>query len=128
MKYPALKLSMLQRQLISLAFAALLFTVPTFAAEQWTEPVTRMKFVSVPGGSFRIGDQFDEGSDDEQQARSILWLNPLMGNPGYEPTTRGMQAVLPYIDLLVSAHNVASLRALVRQLSHIQHGRQLWVA
>ena len=64
----------------------------------------------------------------KQHARSVLWLNPLMGNPGYEPTTRGMQAVLPYIDLLVSAHNVASLRTLVRQLSHIQHGRQLWVA
>ena len=62
---------MLQRQLISLAFAFLLFTVPTFAAEQWTEPVTRMKFVSVPGGSFRIGDQFDEGSDDEQNNRKI---------------------------------------------------------
>ena len=64
----------------------------------------------------------------QQHARSVLWLNPLMGNPGYEPTTRGMQAALPHIDLLVSAHNVASLRALVRQLSHIQHGRQLRVA
>jgi formylglycine-generating enzyme required for sulfatase activity len=27
--------------------------------------------VSVPGGSFRIGDQFDEGSDDEQNNRKI---------------------------------------------------------
>ena len=71
MKYPSIKLSMLQRQLISLTFSALLFTVPIFAAEQWTEPVTRMKFVSVPGGSFRIGDQFDEGSNDEQNNRKI---------------------------------------------------------
>ena len=64
----------------------------------------------------------------KQHARSVLWLNPLMGNPGYEPTTRGMQAALPHIDLLVSAHNVASLRTLVRQLSHVQHGRQLRAA
>ena len=61
----------------------------------------------------------------KQHARSVLWLNPLMGNPGYEPTTRGMQAALPHLDLLVSAHNVASLRTLVRQLSRVQHGRQL---
>ena len=61
----------------------------------------------------------------KQHARSVLWLNPLMGYPGYEPTTRGMQAGLPHLDLLVSAHNVASLRTLVRQLSCVQHGRQL---
>ena len=64
----------------------------------------------------------------KQHARSVLWLNPLMGNPGYEPTTRGMQAALPHLDLLVSAHNVASLRTLVRQLSRVQHGRQLRAA
>ena len=34
MKYPSIKLSMLQRQLISLAFATLLFTVPLSAAEK----------------------------------------------------------------------------------------------
>ena len=64
----------------------------------------------------------------KQHARSVLWLNPLMGNPGYEPTTRGMQAALPHIDLLVSAHNIASLRTLVRQFSRVQHGRQLRAA
>ena len=34
MKYPSIKLSILHRQLFSLAFAALLFTVPAFAAER----------------------------------------------------------------------------------------------
>ena len=34
MNYPSITLSMLQRQLISLAFATLLFTLPTFAAER----------------------------------------------------------------------------------------------
>ena len=34
MKYPSIKLSMLQRQLIPLAFATLLFTVPAFAADK----------------------------------------------------------------------------------------------
>ena len=84
-----------------------------------------------------ISDGWDTGDIDaldesmhflKQHARSVLWLNPLMGNPGYEPTTRGMQAALPHIDLLVSAHNIASLRTLVRQLSRVQHGRQLRAA
>ena len=37
----------------------------------WTEPVTGMKFVSVPGGNFRIGDQFGEGGGDEKNNRKI---------------------------------------------------------
>jgi formylglycine-generating enzyme required for sulfatase activity len=32
----------------------------------WTEPVTGMRFVEVPSGSFEIGDQFDEGNKDEK--------------------------------------------------------------
>ena len=32
----------------------------------WTEPVTGMRLVEVPGGSFEIGDQFDEGNKDEK--------------------------------------------------------------
>ena len=36
------------------------------SAPYWLEPHTGMRFVEVPGGSFAIGDQFDEGSDDEK--------------------------------------------------------------
>ena len=32
----------------------------------WTEPVTGMRLVEVPGGSFEISDQFDEGNKDEK--------------------------------------------------------------
>lgn len=39
-----------------------------------------------------------------------LWLNPLAGRPGYEPTVRGMQVALPYIDHFLAAHDVESLR------------------
>ena len=59
------------------------------------------------------------------RSRSVIWLNPLMGNPDYRPSTQGMQAALPYIDILASAHNLSSLRRLVRQLSKVQRGRQL---
>jgi uncharacterized protein with von Willebrand factor type A (vWA) domain len=42
-------------------------------------------------------------------AHRIVWLNPLKEDPAYEPLARGMKAALPYVDVLLSAHNLASL-------------------
>ncbi len=56
----------------------------------------------------------------QRRARCLIWLNPLMGSPTYEPSCRGMQAALPFVDILASAHNLDSLRQLVRHLGKIQ--------
>jgi uncharacterized protein len=50
----------------------------------------------------------------------VLWLNPLAGRPGYEPATRGMQAVLPHIDHLLPAASVNDLRDIVRLLEKLE--------
>ncbi|HEV2440721.1 MAG TPA: VWA domain-containing protein [bacterium] len=50
------------------------------------------------------------------RAGKVIWLNPLLGSPGYEPVTQGMAAALPYVDVFASAHNLASLRVLERHL------------
>jgi len=42
----------------------------------------------------------------------VVWVNPLKSDSRFEPTTRGMRAALPHIDLLVSGHNLASLEDL----------------
>lgn len=42
----------------------------------------------------------------------VIWLNPLLGSPGYRPETRGMRAALPYIHVFAPAHNLESLRRL----------------
>ena len=79
-----------------------------------------------------ISDGWDTGEVDllennmqylHKNSRYVLWLNPLKGSPGFQPTTRGMQAALPYIDFFASAHNIISLRNLVRQLTLIQSGQ-----
>ena len=66
-----------------------------------------------------LSDGLDTGNLDvlEQSMRYIharayqtLWLNPLAGRPGYEPSVRGMQLALPYIDKFLAAHDVESLR------------------
>jgi uncharacterized protein with von Willebrand factor type A (vWA) domain len=51
------------------------------------------------------------------KARKIIWLNPLSGDPRYEPTARAMQAALPFVDRLVPAHNLESLERLLPDLA-----------
>ena len=49
----------------------------------------------------------------------IIWLNPLKEDPAYEPLARGMSACLPYIDLFISGHNLASLEGLGEELARM---------
>lgn len=51
------------------------------------------------------------------RAGRVIWLNPLMGAADYSPATRGMQAALPYIDVLAPGHNLDTLERLVRHLT-----------
>lgn len=51
------------------------------------------------------------------RARKVIWLNPLLGDPRYEPTARGMEAALPFVDHLVPAHNLESLERLLPHLA-----------
>jgi uncharacterized protein with von Willebrand factor type A (vWA) domain len=46
----------------------------------------------------------------------LIWLNPLIGSPGYAPLTRGMRAALPHIDDFLSVRNMDSLEALAARL------------
>lgn len=43
------------------------------------------------------------------RTRQLVWLNPLKGNPQFQPIQRGMKAALPEVDLFRSAHNLNSL-------------------
>ena len=45
-------------------------------------------------------------------AHRIIWVNPLAGDPRYQPLARGMAAAMPHIDAFLPGHNVASLEAL----------------
>jgi hypothetical protein len=48
----------------------------------------------------------------QRSCQRLIWLNPLLGSPGYEPLTRGIQAALPHIDDFLPVHNLASLEEL----------------
>ena len=53
------------------------------------------------------------------KARRIIWLNPLAGDPRYQPTARAMEAALPFIDCLAPAHNLESLERLLPELARV---------
>ncbi len=42
-----------------------------------------------------------------RRSAAVAWVNPLAAQPGYEPTARGMVAVLPYITMLTTWENLA---------------------
>ena len=75
-----------------------------------------------------ISDGWDRGDVDllkREMARlrrncyRLIWLNPLLGAPDYEPLTRGIQAALPNIDHFLPVHNLASLEDLAIRLAEL---------
>jgi uncharacterized protein len=75
-----------------------------------------------------ISDGWDRGDPEvlgremarlRRCCRRLIWLNPLLGAPGYQPLTRGMQAALGHIDDFLPAHNIDSLEALAAHLSRV---------
>jgi uncharacterized protein with von Willebrand factor type A (vWA) domain len=76
-----------------------------------------------------ISDGWDRGDPEvlgremarlQRSCRRLIWLNPLLGAPGYQPLTRGMQAALGYIDDFLPAHNIDSLEALAAHLNRVR--------
>ena len=55
----------------------------------------------------------------QRAAYSVVWVNPLKGNPEYQPLAAGMRAALPYVDRFVAGHNLASLEELATVLAGI---------
>jgi len=81
-----------------------------------------------------ISDGWDRGEPEllsnemarlQRSCHRLVWLNPLLGSPSYQPLTQGMQAALPYVDDFLPVHNFSSLEALGRHLSHLSSQRTL---
>ena len=53
-------------------------------------------------------------------AYAVIWVNPLKGNPEYQPLAGGMRAALPYVDRFLSGHNLRSLEELAAVLAGIE--------
>ncbi len=76
-----------------------------------------------------ISDGWDRGDREilskemqrlKRSCHRLIWLNPLMGYEQFEPLTQGMQAALPYVDDLLSVHNLVSLEHLAKTLAQLR--------
>ena len=75
-----------------------------------------------------ISDGWDRGNPDllqremarlQRSCYRLIWLNPLLGSPDYQPLTRGMRAALPFVDDFLPVHNLDSLLALADRLNRL---------
>ncbi len=53
-------------------------------------------------------------------AYAVIWVNPLKGNPEYQPLAGGMRAALPFVDRFLSGHNLLSLEELAAVVAGIE--------
>jgi hypothetical protein len=76
-----------------------------------------------------ISDGWDRGDPNllgaemarlHRSCHRLIWLNPLLGSPEYEPLTRGMQAALPHCDDFLPVHNLKSLEELAEKLNAVR--------
>ena len=79
-----------------------------------------------------ITDGWDRGDPDllraeiirlQRNAHRLIWLNPLIGSPHYEPLTRGAQTMRPYVDDFLPVRNLANLEMLARELARVDWRR-----
>jgi uncharacterized protein with von Willebrand factor type A (vWA) domain len=75
-----------------------------------------------------ISDGWDRGEPEllaaemkrlKRRARRIIWMNPLLGAPDYEPLCLGMRTALPYVDHFLPVHNLSALKTLGETLLKI---------
>lgn len=53
----------------------------------------------------------------KERAWRVMWLNPLLGSPGYEPLCAGMRTALDHLDSFLPAHSLDSLLAAGRTIA-----------
>ena len=81
-----------------------------------------------------VSDGWDRGEPDQLQREMerlalscdrLIWLSPLLGAPGYEPLTRGLQVALPLVDDFLSVRDLRSVRQLAKALEDLPQGRAM---
>ena len=76
-------------------------------------------------GVIIVSDGYDTGEPEgladalatlRRRSRRLVWLNPLLGRPGFSPESRGMRAAMPHIDLLAAGADLESVERVVPQV------------
>jgi uncharacterized protein with von Willebrand factor type A (vWA) domain len=98
------------------------YALHQFNAEQGQRLLNQKTVVLI------MSDGWDLGGRDllrremaalSRKAHCVIWLNPLAGDPAYGLVSGGMKAALPYVDYLLAANSLESLKRVGRLLSRV---------
>jgi uncharacterized protein with von Willebrand factor type A (vWA) domain len=76
-------------------------------------------------GVIIVSDGYDTGEPAQlaealarlrNRARRLVWFNPLLSQPEFTPVAGGMQAAMPYLDLLAPGADLAAIERVLPQL------------
>jgi uncharacterized protein len=76
-------------------------------------------------GVIIVSDGYDTGEPEllaqalatlARRSRRMVWLNPLLNQPGFSPESRAMQAALPHVDLLAAGADLAGIERVLPQI------------
>ena len=76
-------------------------------------------------GVIIVSDGYDTGEPEmlgsalgtlRRRARRVVWLNPLLKQPGFAPQGRAMQAAMPHLDLFAAGADLADIEHILPDL------------
>ena len=76
-------------------------------------------------GVIIVSDGYDTGEPEllaqaldtlRRRSRRMVWLNPLLNQPGFSPEGRAMQAAKPHIDLLAPGADLAGIERVLPRI------------
>jgi uncharacterized protein len=79
-----------------------------------------------------VSDGWERGSPEtlkkemrilKRRCHRLIWLNPRLGEPRYEPRVEGMAAALAHVDDFLTCHNLQSLERVATQLGALSRRR-----
>lgn len=79
-----------------------------------------------------VSDGWERGSAEvlhkemrilRERCYRLIWLNPRLGQPSYEPRVAGMAAALHHVDDFLTCHNLQSLSAVALHLTQLSRRR-----
>ena len=92
----------------------------TFNDRHGRRGMARGAVVVILSDGWERGDPAVVGRELERLGRlahRIVWVNPRVAAPGFEPRAGGMAAALPHCDALVSGHTLQALEAVVAAIA-----------
>jgi hypothetical protein len=98
--------------------------IDTFVREWGRRGMSRGAIVVICSDGLDRGDPALLAGAMERLSRlshKVVWMNPHKGNdPNFQPTTLGMMVASPFIDLVLSGHDLASLEELAERLPELR--------